>query len=327
MGGRGDAALTARISSPTRSAPPTGAWPSAAAGSPTASAPVPTGRDPVPAQTVRRAPGSPGRAVSRRFEDTPITRAWHGVLGVARDWCPRGRIRPQSSGLAFAGGYAGEGRGGGQPGRTHAAGPDPRARHRTHPPALGRELPRATGSPSRCASSAPAGSTACTARPTGVEERTGRRSPLAAVGDGDRRALDGPGSPVDDTSASPRAARSCRSLMPSRSATRREAAFSGWISEMSSGASSVVQANSSTAAAGLGGVALAPMRCARASTRPRGPAIPRAATARPGRRSTGRPWSQPPTGRSRGAPSGPGRSRSAATPGRGRACGRCRCSA
>jgi glycine/D-amino acid oxidase-like deaminating enzyme len=37
-----------------------------------------------------------------------IARAWHGVLGVARDWCPRVGFDPRS-GLGFAGGYAGEG--------------------------------------------------------------------------------------------------------------------------------------------------------------------------------------------------------------------------
>ena len=40
--------------------------------------------------------------------DVGIERAWHGVLGVARDWCPTVGFDPRS-GLASAGGYAGEG--------------------------------------------------------------------------------------------------------------------------------------------------------------------------------------------------------------------------
>ncbi len=37
-----------------------------------------------------------------------VARAWHGVLGVARDWCPTVGL-DRSTGLGFAGGYAGEG--------------------------------------------------------------------------------------------------------------------------------------------------------------------------------------------------------------------------
>jgi glycine/D-amino acid oxidase-like deaminating enzyme len=40
--------------------------------------------------------------------EVPIERAWHGVLGVARDWCPTVSY-DHASGIAFAGGYAGEG--------------------------------------------------------------------------------------------------------------------------------------------------------------------------------------------------------------------------
>lgn len=42
------------------------------------------------------------------LEGVPISRAWHGVLGVSRDWCPRVGRDPRT-GLWFAGGYAGEG--------------------------------------------------------------------------------------------------------------------------------------------------------------------------------------------------------------------------
>jgi len=37
-----------------------------------------------------------------------LERAWHGVLGVSRDWCPWVKF-DQASGVGFAGGYAGEG--------------------------------------------------------------------------------------------------------------------------------------------------------------------------------------------------------------------------
>jgi len=40
--------------------------------------------------------------------DVPTAAAWTGVLGVARDWTPAVRADP-ASGLAFAGGYVGEG--------------------------------------------------------------------------------------------------------------------------------------------------------------------------------------------------------------------------
>jgi glycine/D-amino acid oxidase-like deaminating enzyme len=42
------------------------------------------------------------------LHDVGITRAWHGVLGVSRDWCPWVGYNP-ASGMAFAGGYAGDG--------------------------------------------------------------------------------------------------------------------------------------------------------------------------------------------------------------------------
>jgi glycine/D-amino acid oxidase-like deaminating enzyme len=42
------------------------------------------------------------------LQGTGIHRAWHGVIGVSRDWCPTVAL-DRSSGLGFAGGYAGEG--------------------------------------------------------------------------------------------------------------------------------------------------------------------------------------------------------------------------
>ena len=40
--------------------------------------------------------------------DAGIARAWHGVIGVSRDWCPT-VVLDHATGLGFAGGYAGEG--------------------------------------------------------------------------------------------------------------------------------------------------------------------------------------------------------------------------
>jgi glycine/D-amino acid oxidase-like deaminating enzyme len=62
---------------------------------------------PVPAQTVaelreRLATLFPWAA------DVGVERAWHGVLGVSRDWCPRVGF-DRAGGFGFAGGYAGEG--------------------------------------------------------------------------------------------------------------------------------------------------------------------------------------------------------------------------
>ncbi len=42
------------------------------------------------------------------LSDVPVARAWHGILGVARDWCPTVGL-DRASGLGYAGGYAGEG--------------------------------------------------------------------------------------------------------------------------------------------------------------------------------------------------------------------------
>ncbi len=62
---------------------------------------------PVPAETVRE--------LRRRLDglfpavaEAGLERAWHGVLGVARDWCPWVSY-DRAAGVGFAGGYAGEG--------------------------------------------------------------------------------------------------------------------------------------------------------------------------------------------------------------------------
>jgi glycine/D-amino acid oxidase-like deaminating enzyme len=43
-----------------------------------------------------------------QLRDVSVARAWHGVLGVARDWCPAVGL-DRTTGQAYAGGYAGEG--------------------------------------------------------------------------------------------------------------------------------------------------------------------------------------------------------------------------
>jgi glycine/D-amino acid oxidase-like deaminating enzyme len=40
--------------------------------------------------------------------DVRVARAWHGVLGVSRDWCPAVGF-DRAAGVGFAGGYAGDG--------------------------------------------------------------------------------------------------------------------------------------------------------------------------------------------------------------------------
>jgi glycine/D-amino acid oxidase-like deaminating enzyme len=42
------------------------------------------------------------------LDGIPVARAWHGVLGVSRDWCPTVGL-DRKTGLGYAGGYAGEG--------------------------------------------------------------------------------------------------------------------------------------------------------------------------------------------------------------------------
>jgi glycine/D-amino acid oxidase-like deaminating enzyme len=62
---------------------------------------------PVPAQTVAELRGRLA-ALFPSLADVPVARAWHGVLGVSRDWCPTVGLN-RDSGLGYAGGYAGEG--------------------------------------------------------------------------------------------------------------------------------------------------------------------------------------------------------------------------
>jgi glycine/D-amino acid oxidase-like deaminating enzyme len=42
------------------------------------------------------------------LDGVAVTRAWHGVLGVSRDWCPTVAL-DRVTGIGYAGGYAGEG--------------------------------------------------------------------------------------------------------------------------------------------------------------------------------------------------------------------------
>jgi glycine/D-amino acid oxidase-like deaminating enzyme len=62
---------------------------------------------PVPARTVAEL-RERLLALFPQLREIPIARAWHGVLGVSRDWCPTVGI-DRRTGVAFAGGYAGEG--------------------------------------------------------------------------------------------------------------------------------------------------------------------------------------------------------------------------
>jgi glycine/D-amino acid oxidase-like deaminating enzyme len=62
---------------------------------------------PVPAHTVQEL-SERLRVLFAPLRDVPVARAWHGVLGVSRDWCPTVGF-DAASGFGFAGGYAGEG--------------------------------------------------------------------------------------------------------------------------------------------------------------------------------------------------------------------------
>ena len=62
---------------------------------------------PVPARTVEELRARL-TALFPSLAEVGVTRAWHGVLGVARDWCPTVALDPVT-GLGWAGGYAGEG--------------------------------------------------------------------------------------------------------------------------------------------------------------------------------------------------------------------------
>jgi glycine/D-amino acid oxidase-like deaminating enzyme len=62
---------------------------------------------PVPAETVRELRDRL-LALFPVLADTRIDAAWHGVLGVARDWMPAVGFDPQRR-LAWAGGYVGDG--------------------------------------------------------------------------------------------------------------------------------------------------------------------------------------------------------------------------
>jgi glycine/D-amino acid oxidase-like deaminating enzyme len=62
---------------------------------------------PVPDRTVQELRG---RLISLfpSLAGVRVARAWHGILGVSRDWCPTVGLDPVT-GLGYAGGYAGEG--------------------------------------------------------------------------------------------------------------------------------------------------------------------------------------------------------------------------
>jgi glycine/D-amino acid oxidase-like deaminating enzyme len=62
---------------------------------------------PVPARTVAELRARL-TALFPPLVDIGVARAWHGILGVARDWCPTVALDP-ATGLGAAGGYTGEG--------------------------------------------------------------------------------------------------------------------------------------------------------------------------------------------------------------------------
>jgi glycine/D-amino acid oxidase-like deaminating enzyme len=62
---------------------------------------------PVPRRTVEQLRGRL-RALFPALGEVPVARAWHGVLGVPRDWCPTVSY-DRASGIAKAGGYVGDG--------------------------------------------------------------------------------------------------------------------------------------------------------------------------------------------------------------------------
>jgi glycine/D-amino acid oxidase-like deaminating enzyme len=62
---------------------------------------------PVPEQTVAEL-RERLRSLFAAISDVRVARAWHGVLGVSRDWCPTVGF-DRAGGFGFAGGYAGEG--------------------------------------------------------------------------------------------------------------------------------------------------------------------------------------------------------------------------
>jgi glycine/D-amino acid oxidase-like deaminating enzyme len=63
---------------------------------------------PLPRQTVEELRRRLVRLFGNAVADAPIADAWHGVLGIARDWAPTVGADP-ATGIAWAGGYAGEG--------------------------------------------------------------------------------------------------------------------------------------------------------------------------------------------------------------------------
>ena len=63
---------------------------------------------PVPTRTVAQLRAGLRRLLGPAVDGVAIERAWHGVLGVPRDWTPAVAADP-ATGIAWAGGYVGEG--------------------------------------------------------------------------------------------------------------------------------------------------------------------------------------------------------------------------
>ncbi len=112
--------------------------------------------------------------------EAALEHAWSGVLGVPRDWCVSVDADP-GSGLAWAGGYVGEGVAAanlaGRTLRDLMLG-EPTAHHEA---AVGGAQRHGAGSPSRCAGPASAASTRCTALPTAASGAADDPHGLAAA--------------------------------------------------------------------------------------------------------------------------------------------------
>ncbi len=125
-----------------------------------------------PATDARRAVPGAGRP---RRSPTPGV----GPLGIARDWHASVGFDGQ---LGWAGGYVGDGVSTDQPGRTHAGRPDRRARRPRSPSCRGSGTDRATGSPNRCAGSAPTPACGRCAGPTRPNCAAAARRRVAGAG-------------------------------------------------------------------------------------------------------------------------------------------------
>ena len=117
---------TSGTSSSTGSAPPTAGSRSAAAARRTTSARG-SGRSTTATPTSSPRCTRCSSTCCRPSRGAAFTHAWGGPLGIARDWCASVGL-DRATGLAWAGGYVGDGVVDDQPGRPHPRRPGARAR-------------------------------------------------------------------------------------------------------------------------------------------------------------------------------------------------------